>query len=280
MQVRLAGFQLKLHPKLTFDALFAEMVKKAAAGRFKFQSHHRVLFTQADGGYYLGSLLTDRGHKNFLAINTQTNALARGTLGPHKNFGAFNFFVLCPAKSSALITCYRDAGGPSFVFGVLAALGEEILARLLQSELTKLGPKAIQKEREKLITAHTGPSLDWTEILGKEQFDAILRRWKKIRSIEVAYATKKQPAAFVPEGVDDDPVGHTYVRYAFKRGTIVGRAVEYIKSLWKSDETDESEAIRVDGVDEWGVARRVELADKIPSLFGELDHDAIIRRRH
>ena len=140
MKVRLAGFNFQCHPKLTIDALYAEMVKQAGA-RFKFQSHARVLQVASVGDHVLGSLLTDRGHKNFLAIHTETNVLSPGTLGPKKNFGAFNFFVLCRKSKTALLTCYKDAGGPSFVFGCLERIGDELVRASLKKEIAALGPE-------------------------------------------------------------------------------------------------------------------------------------------
>src|SRR5262245_41688470 len=106
MKVRISGFQLTFHPKLDIDTLYTELTKKHAT-KFKFQLHQRFLRVVDDGDYFIGSLLTDRGHKNFLAIDTQTNEPSRGTLGQRKNFGAFNFFVLCKRKKTALITSYR-----------------------------------------------------------------------------------------------------------------------------------------------------------------------------
>jgi len=275
MKVRLAGFTLTLHPKLTFANLYAEMAKKGGTGRFKFHGHDRVLSVAKDDDRILGSLLTDRGHKNFLAINTQTNAITAGTLGQNKNFGAFNFFVLCPKKSTALITCYQDAGGPSFVFGVLDSLGTELLRGQQKAALAALPPEATKAAKEKVLSAHETPSLTWTEILGQAQFDAVLKEWEKIRAVEVVYAKPEDAPAFVPKGANA-PIGHTTVRLAFERGTKIDAAVKYVKSLWKSDEAKKAETVRVDGVDEWGIARRVELRDQIPSLFGDIDHDEIV----
>ena len=73
-----------------------------------------------------------------------------------------------------------------------------------------------------------------------------------------------------------NPVGLVTVRYAFERKTTVSDAVAYIKSMWKDKDVEKAETVKVDGIDEWGVSRRVELDEKIPSFFGDLDHDEII----
>src|SRR5262249_8696958 len=130
--------------------------------------------------------------------------------------------------------------------------------------------------KERVLAGHEPPSLKWTEILSKEQVDAVLKRWKKLRAIEVAYAKQEDAPAFVPQGADGDPLGLLTVRYAFERKTTVNDAVAYVKSLWGDKEVEKAETVRVDGIDEWGVNRRVELDEKIPSLFGDLDHDEII----
>jgi hypothetical protein len=273
MKIRIAGFQLTLHSKFDFDTLRSGLEQRAGT-KFRFQIHHRVLHVENDGDYVLGLLLTDRGHKNFVAIDTQTNELSRGSLGAKKNFGAFNFFVLCKKTNTALITVYRDAGGPSFVFGVLVDIGDKALEERKVEELKALGGGASNRDRQRVISNYGAPSLDWVEILGKEQFDAVLRKWKKIRAIEVAFASAKFAPAFVPG--DDDALDRGVWRQSFKRGTKVSRAVDSIKMMWQQSHIKEEGILKVDGVDEWGIARRVEVEEKIPSLFGELDHDTII----
>lgn len=249
-------------------------LQKKSGKKFKFQLHNRILHVARDGDQILGSLLTDRGHKNFVAIDTETNELSRGTLGVKKNFGAFNFFVLNKKTNTAIITCYRDAGGPSFVFGVLEQLGDKALETMKQKGLAALGAGASKRERDKVIDAHEPPSCSWIEILGKEQFDAVLRRWKRIRAIEIAYSLNDYAPAFVPVG--DDALDRGKFRLSFKRGTAVGRAVDSLKTIWKRDEIKKAQTLKVDGIDEWGISRLVEVDEKIPSLFGELDHDKII----
>ena len=63
---------------------------------------------------------------------------------------------------------------------------------------------------------------------------------------------------------------------AFKRGVSVATAVDTVKSIWKGAKEKDAETLKVDGIDEWGFARKVEIEERIPSLFGELDHDAVI----
>jgi hypothetical protein len=274
MKVRIAGFQLTFHPKMSLDTLFPELQKNCGA-RFRFQLHNRILNVVKDGDLILGSLLTDRGHKNFVAIDEQTNELSRGTLGIRKNFGAFNFFILCKKTNKALITCYRDAGGPSFVFGVLEDFGNKALAEMKQKALAALKGGGSKSETTKVIAAHEPPCFAWTEIVGKENYEAVLKRWKRVGAIEIAYILKEYSPAFLPIS-DDDALDHGRLRLSFKRGTAVSRAVETLRSIWKGDEVKKWDTLKVDGIDEWGISRRVEIDEKIPSLFGELDHDKLI----
>ena len=273
MKVRIAGFQLTFHSKMNLDILFDELEKKSGT-KFTYQFHNRILHVAKDGNFILGAILTDRGHKNFVAIDTQTNELSRGTLGVRKNFGAFNFFILCKKTSTALITTYRDAGGSSFVFGVLEQSGEKALNSMTQKELASLGVGASKLAQGRVTNSYEPPSFTWIEILGKDTFDAVLKRWKKIRAIEIAYAVEEFAPSFVPAG--DDTLDTSTLRLSYKRGTLVSRAVDSLKSIWKSDGIEKTKTVKVDGVDEWGISRRVEIDEKIPSLFGELDHDTII----
>lgn len=39
----------------------------------------------------------------------------------------------------------------------------------------------------------------------------------------------------------------------------------------------DDDVIKIDGTDERGFDRRVEIADDIPSLFGGLDHDTVVK---
>src|SRR5262249_3432355 len=113
------------------------------------------------------------------------------------------------------------------------------------------------------------------EVLGREEYKAVLNRWKRIRGIEVSLKVHDgQPTAFLPDG--DDAIAESRTRMTFKRGVLVSRAVNTIKSLWQRPRNKDEETLKVDGVDEWGFNRKVELEEEIPSLFGELDHDTVI----
>lgn len=255
MKVRLAGYDLKLNYDLTYDALFKQMQERMEEGRHNFLFHDRVLHVAKDADHHIiGRILTDRGHKNFLAIDSKTNAISVGSIGKDKNFGAFNFFVLCPKRNKALITLYQDAGRAAFVFRYLSSLGNEALG--IDGDAT---------------------SIDYSEILGKEELEGVLKRWKKIRSVELAYSQQAGPPDFLPVSSSDEEIlGRVSLKYGFKRGTKLDRIIEFVTSLWKSKEAKEAEVVRLDGIDELGLTRRVELDDTIPSLFGDLDHDDII----
>jgi hypothetical protein len=273
VKVRISGYQLTYHPLVNLGTLSRELQRRQGE-RIRFQGHDRILHITQDAKHVVGSLLTDRGHKNFVAIHTETNQLSRGTLGANKNFGAFNFFLLCKQRDAGIITSYRDAGGPSFVFGVLAMIGDAALQAGLQREIEQLGPGITQRQRNQLLTRHEPPSLSWIEVLGREEYDAALQRWKRIRSIEVTFKAAAGHADFVP--ADDDALDNSRTNLSFRRGISVARAIESVKSVWNRSRRADAETVKVDGVDEWGLNRRVELAEKIPSLFGELDHDSII----
>ncbi len=99
-------------------------------------------------------------------------------------------------------------------------------------------------------------------------------RWKRIRAVEVTFEAASEQAAFVPAG--DGTLEDSRTRLTFKRGASVGRAIETVQKLWDRSKQADAETLKVDGLDEWGLNRRVEIDEKIPSLFGELDHDAIV----
>jgi len=273
MKVRISGYHLTYHSILNVGTLGNEL-EKCQGERVRFQGNDRILQVTQDDDHILGSLLTDRGHKNFVAIHTETNRLSRGTLGEKKNFGAFNFFLLCKKKDAGIITSYRDAGGPSFVFGVLAMIGDKALRTSLQHEIEQIGSGITRQQRTQLIARHEPPSLRWVEVLGKEEYHAALMRWKRIRAVEVTFKAASKQAAFVP--ADDDSLEDSRTRLTFKRGLSVSRAIETVQKLWDLSKKADAETLKVDGLDEWGLNRRVEIDEKIPSLFGELDHDAIV----
>jgi len=276
MKIRISGFQLTFHDKMDMDTLVVELQKNQGK-KFRYPPHDRVLRVARDGDHILGSLLTDRGHKNFLAIDTETSELTRGTLGARKNFGAFNFFVLCRKTNAALITSYRDAGGPSFVFGAMQRFGNDGLDGLRLRKIDAAG-SLTDKQRQRINQMFDPPSFEWVELLGKETYEAVLRRWEKIRFLQMEYKlVDAESAAFIP--FHEDAIDKGKFELSFKRGTSVGDAVDTIKSLAKRAEVKKAEVLKIDGIDEWGIARRVELEERIPSLFGEMDHDEIIAEK-
>jgi hypothetical protein len=273
VKVRISGYQLTYHHLVNLSTLTKELESRQGT-RVRFQSNDRILHVDQDDDHVLGSLLTDRGHKNFVAIDTETNRLSRGTLGQKKNFGAFNFFLLCKKRDAGIITSYRDAGGPSFVFGVLASIGDDALRAGLQREIERIGAGITRQQRTQLVARHEPPCLRWIEVLGNEEYHAVLEKWKRIRSVEVTFKAVSSEAAFVPAG--DDALEDSRTRLTFKRGISVGRAIETVQKLWDRSKRAKAEMLKVDGLDEWGLNRRVEIDERIPSLFGELDHDTII----
>ncbi|MBA4067941.1 MAG: hypothetical protein C0501_30410 [Isosphaera sp.] len=268
MKVRISGYQLTYHPFLNLCTL-TEKLQEQQGKRVKFQGSDRVLRVAQDDDHVLGSLLTDRGHKNFVAIHTETNRPSRGTLGEKKNLGAFSFFLLCKKKSAGIITSYRDAGGPSFVFGVLGKFGDELVRARLKTESNETG-----RRRKSLDNPPNSSSLDWVEVLGREESQAALKRWKRIRAVEVTFKVATTRLDFVPVG--DDALEDGRIRLTFKPRVSVSRAVESVQKLWDRSKREKAETLKVDGLDEWGLSRRVEMNEKIPSLFGEIDHDKIV----
>jgi hypothetical protein len=277
MNVRIAAFQLTYHSKLTLDTLANELQKKQGQ-RIMWPPHQRILHVARDGDFVLGALLTDRGHRAFVAIDTASNALSKGQLDKGKNFAAFSFFILCKRKPAAIITSYRDAGGESFIFGVLEKFGSSVLTELRDKQITLEGAGITPRRKKSIESIYEGPSLEWTEYLGQAEYAAVLRRWKRIKAIELAYKADKAPAAYLP--FDGDDLQTSQLRLTFKRKTLVTRVVDYVKQLRNHktrNENDEFEGVlRVEGIDDLGLARRVEIREKIPSLLGDLDHDQVI----
>jgi hypothetical protein len=273
MKVRISAFQLTYHSKLNIDTLSVGLQKRQNL-RLRWPPHERVLRVLQDGDFLLGSLLTDRGHRAFVAIDTESNALSRGRLAKGKNFGAFSFFVLCRRKPAAIITSYRDAGGASFIFGLLNQIAQEVLHEMRDKQIAAEGAGISAGRRKAINTAHRGVGLSWVEYLGRAEYDAVLRHWRSIKAIEVAYNAETAPAAYVP--FDGEDVQTSQLRLIFKPKTVVSRAVDYLKRFRERHVDTSPQVLKVDGIDELGIPRKVEIQDQIPSLLGELDHDEVI----
>jgi hypothetical protein len=268
MSIKFCGFELDLHPKVTFALLLGQL-KSVAGTRVEYNKFPRVLAVHETPTFLLGSVWTDRGDTEYPQIDATTNKMSVGRLEPGKHLSAFNFFVVSTKTYRGLVT-QSEAGGVSLLEGLLCRCADQVRVVERAKAVAALGPNPSDAARKRAAAPYKGEALRAKHLMNRRQLEAVLREFKRIRSLAVRFKAVSE---------DRGKVRDPFIQTEEKKVTFVAdcdRAAlaRHVVGLATTEGAD-ADAVFVEGVNGDGFQLRFEV-EKIPDWFGGVGRKAVI----
>lgn len=271
MKIRLLGFDLQAGNGITLADLFAHLASKQNSP-IDFHGYERLLYVGENKKYHLGLLITTKDQKKFLELS-QTGGAVKfepRDVTTGARLADFNFFLLDKNTGRGIYQYYHNSCSLNPFAYLLRKCYDELKQEKIDASISKL-TSPTESSKAKIKKQYSG-TLQWTQIVRPENFEALVGRLQSINTFTVSMATLDQKeSAFRSISSLAKKVVHEF-KFSNDKGT---NAI--IRSITNFIKRDPPESARVDGIDEDGLEQVIKLTNN-PDSFGEFEYDEVTEK--
>ncbi len=266
MKVKLFGIELRTGNGISLADFFSYLASSPQSS-IEYNGHPRFLYVSESGDYHLGLLISTKDQKKFLELSQSggdVEIVARD-VSEGSQLADFNFFLIHKKTGRGIYQHYHHSCSAN-QFGYLARKHyEEFKTKRVASET---GVNSSETELKSARKKYAG-TLEWTQMVRPETFDALVSHLSQIRSFDFKFSTisDKEPV-FRPLSNIAKSVTQTF---RFTKTVSINNVANAIKQALKMFNIDRG---RIDGMDSDGIAQVIFLECNLDS-FGEFEFDAI-----
>lgn len=278
MQVRFLGFRLEIASEnLTLEE-FAAAVSAQSPNQNNGQNLERLLFLNNEfhSEYHVGMIVTAKNQKTFCRLFSKDGSLLVKVeeLELDTQLMEFNFFVINKITGAGLYQYYHHSCSLSGFGGLLASCFQDYKDKLIQEATDKIplasrSESAIKKIRQKFKGV-----FKWELLVRKENLQALLAAWTRLKSYEWTIAT---PTVGEKEFKPLEP----YIRNQRSKLGFEGDAPVAALASAITAQVARLGILkgRIEGQDSEGLDRVLHIVNN-PENYGEYDYDDLAEKLH